>query len=93
PAQHTLSIGYAHQRWTWRVCEHMRSNTSSRHAVMRKVSLKQFESNGTHPHVHFAQYLEDYVADIGTPAEQDIFKATCTPSLPVEKSEEAVKGT
>ncbi|TQP22222.1 T6SS effector BTH_I2691 family protein [Vibrio cholerae] len=93
PAQHTLSIGYAHQRWTWRVCEHMRSNTSSRHAVMRKVSLKQFESNGTHPHAHFAQYLEDYVADIGTPAEQDIFKATCTPSLPVEKSEEAVKGT
>ncbi|EGR1070931.1 hypothetical protein EFU51_11305 [Vibrio cholerae] len=93
PAQHTLSIGYAHQRWTWRVCEHMRSNTSSRHAVMRKVSLKQFESNGTHPHAHFAQYLEDYVADIGTPAEQDIFKDTCTPSLPVEKSEEAVKGT
>ncbi|ASU21449.1 hypothetical protein CCZ37_02045 [Vibrio qinghaiensis] len=92
PAQHTLSIGYAHQRWTWRVCEHMRSNTSSRHAVMRKVSLKQFESNGTHPHAHFAQYLEDYVADIGTPAEQDIFKATCTPFLPVEKSEEAVKG-
>ncbi|MCR9386381.1 T6SS effector BTH_I2691 family protein [Vibrio metoecus] len=93
PAQHTLSIGYAHQRWTWRVCEHMRSNTSSRHAVMRKVSLKQFESNGTHPHAHFAQYLEDYVADIGTPAERDIFKDTCTPSLPVEKSEEAVNGT
>ncbi|MBF4243912.1 hypothetical protein EA004_02485 [Vibrio anguillarum] len=93
PAQHTLSIGYAHQRWTWRVCEHMRSNTSSRHAVMRKVSLKQFESNGTHPHAHFAQYLEDYVADIGTPAEQDIFKATCTPSLPVEKSEEAAIDT
>ncbi|EJL6523033.1 hypothetical protein NMR94_001619 [Vibrio cholerae] len=93
PAQHTLSIGYAHQRWTWRVCEHMRSNTSSRHAVMRKMSLKQFESNGTHPHAHFAQYLEDYVADIGTPAEQDIFKDTCTPSLPVEKSEEAVNGT
>ncbi|OXX35478.1 hypothetical protein B9J90_10260 [Vibrio sp. V09_P4A23P171] len=93
PAQHTLSIGYAHQRWTWRVCEHMRSNTSSRHAVMRKVSLKQFESNGTHPHAHFAQYLEDYVADIGTPAEQDIFKATCTPLLPVEKSEEAAIDT
>ncbi|EPO0035680.1 T6SS effector BTH_I2691 family protein [Vibrio cholerae] len=93
PAQHTLSIGYAHQRWTWRVCEHMRSNISSRHAVMRKVSLKQFESNGTHPHAHFAQYLEDYVADIGTPTERDIFKATCTPLLPVEKSEEAVKGT
>ncbi|MGT3803041.1 T6SS effector BTH_I2691 family protein [Vibrio cholerae] len=93
PAQHTLSIGYAHQRWTWRVCEHMRSNTSSRHAVMRKVSLKQFESNGTHPHAHFAQYLEDYVADIGTPTERDIFKDTCTPSLPVEKSEEAVNGT
>lgn len=93
PTQHTLSIGYAHQRWTWRVCEHMRSNTSSRHAVMRKVSLKQFESNGTHPHAHFAQYLEDYVADIGTPAEQDIFKATCTPSLPVEKSEEAAAET
>ncbi|WWM74748.1 T6SS effector BTH_I2691 family protein [Vibrio cholerae] len=93
PAQHTLSIGYAHQRWTWRVCEHMRSNTSSRHAVMRKVSLKQFESNGTHPHAHFAQYLEDYVADIGAPTERDIFKDTCTPSLPVEKSEEAVNGT
>ncbi|EOX3403837.1 T6SS effector BTH_I2691 family protein [Vibrio cholerae] len=93
PAQHTLSIGYAHQRWTWRVCEHMRSNTSSRHAVMRKVSLKQFESNGTHPHAHFAQYLEDYVADIGTPTEQDIFKDTCTPLLPGEKSEEAVNGT
>ncbi|HDI3207818.1 TPA: hypothetical protein PMB08_003313 [Vibrio cholerae] len=93
PAQHTLSIGYAHQRWTWRVCEHMRSNTSSRHAVMRKVSLKQFESNGTHPHAHFAQYLEDYVADIVTPTEQDIFKDTCTPLLPGEKSEEAVNGT
>ncbi|ENM5756971.1 T6SS effector BTH_I2691 family protein [Vibrio mimicus] len=93
PTQHTLSIGYAHQRWTWRVCEHMRSNTSSRHAVMRKVSLKHFESNGTHPHANFAQYLEDYVADIGTPAEQDIFKATCTPSLPVEKSEEAAAET
>lgn len=89
PAQHTLSIGYAHQRWTWRVCEHMCANSSSRDAVMRKVGLNLFEADRFHPHAYFSRYMEDYVADIGNPSETDRFANTCTPLLPVEKSEEA----
>lgn len=81
PATHTLFIGYAHQRWTWRVCEHMRSHSGSRNKIMRKLSLKRFEKSGSLPHVQFASYLGDYVADIDldTSTKQDLFADTCTP--------------
>ncbi|EKO3519594.1 hypothetical protein LA983_004074 [Vibrio fluvialis] len=81
PATHTLFIGYAHQRWTWRVCEHMRSHSGSRNKIMRKLSLKQLEKSGSLPHVQFASYLGDHVADIDLDAstKQDLFADTCTP--------------
>lgn len=30
PAKHTLFLGFSYHRWTWRVCEHMRSESADR---------------------------------------------------------------
>ncbi|WGW00132.1 T6SS effector BTH_I2691 family protein [Vibrio sp. YMD68] len=85
PAKNTLSMTFAHQRWTWRLCEHMRSHASHRSTWMRKVNLKQFQSTLSHPHAGPSTELGQYVADIGIgSAPTDIFDGTCTPLTPVE---------
>ncbi|PMM06375.1 hypothetical protein BCT63_06535 [Vibrio kanaloae] len=85
PAKNTLSMTFAHQRWTWRLCEHMRSHAPNRSIWMRKVNLQQFQSTLSHPHAGLSTELGQYVADVGTDgAPTDVFDSTCTPLTPIE---------
>ncbi|MEF1286173.1 hypothetical protein QTN94_20380, partial [Vibrio sp. M250220] len=85
PAKNTLYMAFAHQRWTWRLCEHMRSNLSHRSTWMRKVNLQQFHSTQSHPHAGLSSQLGKYVADVGTDgAPTGVFDTTCTPLTPIE---------
>ncbi|WGY45601.1 T6SS effector BTH_I2691 family protein [Vibrio sp. ABG19] len=88
PSTHMLFIGYAHQRWTWRVCEHMRSDSGSRNALMRKLSLNQCDENSALPHAQFARYLGDYVADIDVSDQNKLFDDTCTPLSASEQQDD-----
>ncbi|MCW8336558.1 T6SS effector BTH_I2691 family protein, partial [Vibrio paucivorans] len=85
PAKSTLYMTFAHQRWTWRLCEHMRSHAPNRSIWMRKVNLQQFHSTLSHPHAGLSSQLGKYVADVGTDgAPTGVFDATCTPLTPIE---------
>ncbi|MGF1806662.1 hypothetical protein L4C31_15565 [Aliivibrio sifiae] len=85
PAKNTIYMAFAHQRWTWRLCEHMRSHTSNRSLWMRKVNLKQFNSALAHPHTGLSSKLGHYAADIGVNgAPTGMFDSTCTPLTSTE---------
>lgn len=86
PANNILYIAFAHQRWTWRLCEHVRSRHDSRTVWMRKINLKAIDCDNTslHPHAHFANYLGDYVADIDA-QDNKRFMDTCTPLVDPEQ--------
>ncbi|QMV12835.1 T6SS effector BTH_I2691 family protein [Vibrio spartinae] len=81
PSQNKLYMAFSYHRWSWRVCEHMRSDSSSRHKWMRQVNLKQFCQTMKVPHCSFIDTLSEQVADIydGEAPSDDLFGETCTP--------------
>nr|VVV05846.1 hypothetical protein AW0309160_03329 [Aliivibrio wodanis] len=92
PAKNTLYMAFAHQRWTWRLCEHMRSHISNRSLWMRKVNLKQFKSDLAHPHAGLSSKLGHYAADIGVDGvPTGIFDSTCTPLTSTEAQTNSFK--
>ncbi len=88
PTNNTLYIAFAHQRWTWRLCEHVQIHRGSRTVWMRKINLKSADCDNTslHPHAHFSKYLGDYVADIDT-QDNKRFLDTCTPLVEPQQEE------
>ena len=83
PKSDTLHLVFAHQRWTWRVCEHMRSNSQSRQTWMRKLDLKRYSSTMKAPHAQDARKIAESVADVSLQgAATDVFVQTCTPLVP-----------
>ncbi len=80
PKSDTIHLVFAHQRWTWRVCEHMRSNSQSRQTWMRKLDLKRYSSTMKAPHAQDARQIAESVADVSLQgAATDVFVQTCTP--------------
>lgn len=76
----TLMISFSHQRWTWRLCEHMRSNTQCRNEWMRTVDLKTYSNTLEIEHGGGMRDFVHAVADIGTPKPSDtLFGITCSP--------------
>lgn len=76
----TLTISFSHQRWTWRLCEHMRSNTQCRNEWMRIVDLKTYSNTLEIEHGGGMRDFAHAVADIGTPKPSDaLFGITCSP--------------
>ncbi|OCH06604.1 T6SS effector BTH_I2691 family protein [Aliivibrio fischeri] len=76
----TLTISFSHQRWTWRLCEHMRSNTQCRNEWMRTVDLKTYSNTLEIEHGGGMRDFVHAVADIGTPKPSDVlFEKTCSP--------------
>ncbi|TGA72213.1 hypothetical protein VFES401_06955 [Aliivibrio fischeri] len=76
----TLTISFSHQRWTWRLCEHMRSNTQCRNEWMRTVDLKTYSNTLEIEHGGGMRDFVHVVADIGTPKPSDVlFEKTCSP--------------
>ncbi len=99
PVNNTLYFSFAHLRWTWRLCEHMRSHAPHRSLWMRKLDVKQFSATLQHPHAGLSKLLGDYVADIESvknfPATREVpsqpFSDTCTPLRVTEEANEAPK--
>ena len=76
----TLMISFSHQRWTWRLCEHMRSNTQCRNEWMRIVDLKTYSNTLEIEHGGGMRDFAHAVADIGTPKPSNaLFEKTCSP--------------
>lgn len=78
PCRSRLSIAYSPVQWTWRICEHMRSNAGSRRRFMRSLSLSTAIEAPEHTsHVGPLTELGQHVADI-TPqgAVRDFESAT-----------------
>jgi len=76
----TVKISFSHQRWTWRLCEHMRSNTQCRNEWMRTVDLKTYSNTLEIEHGGGMRDFVHAVADIGTPKPSDVlFEKTCSP--------------
>lgn len=65
PCRSRLSIAYSPVQWTWRICEHMRSNPDSRRRFMRSLSLSAAIEAPEHTsHVGPLGKLGEQVADI-----------------------------
>jgi hypothetical protein len=64
PRKNTLRIAYSPMQWTWRICEHMRSNPNSRKHWMKTLDLPTYcitmSAPGTLPLLSVA----DAVADV-----------------------------
>ncbi|MZI95291.1 hypothetical protein F9817_19130, partial [Vibrio sp. CAIM 722] len=95
PAKHTLFLGFSYHRWTWRVCEHMRSESSDRKKWMRKLDLNDYchsDSLYNH-HAGYYEGLVDAVADIfyseSSPEfiNKDMFYLSSTPLVDDDNSE------
>ncbi len=92
PAKNTLYMTFAHQRWTWRLCEHMRSHAPNRSIWMRKVDLPKFHSTLTHPHAGLSSELANCVVDVGAnKLAESIFDNTCTPLTPIQGEKDDFK--
>lgn len=92
PAKNTIYMAFAHQRWTWRLCEHMRSHETNRSLWMRKINLKQFNSALAHSHAGLSSKLGHYAADIGVNgAPTGMFDSTCTPLTSTEAQTDSFK--
>ncbi|MFC3023646.1 T6SS effector BTH_I2691 family protein [Vibrio zhugei] len=84
PAKHTLYLGFSYHRWTWRVCEHMRSHAPDRKKWMRKLDLNNYCHSQSlyRNHAGYYEGLTKAVADIddgGSLLHKDMFATTCTP--------------
>lgn len=92
PANNTIYMTFAHQRWTWRLCEHMRSHKPNRSIWMRKIDLRQFQFTQQYPHAGFSAELSKYVADISNDTLPDeMFESTCTPLKPIDSQVEGYR--
>jgi hypothetical protein len=91
PATHTLYLAYSRHRWTWRVCEHMRSSGGSRSKWMRKLALSQYCTTMKVAHAGFITSLDSSVADIyaGAAPTSEMFSGTCAPLKAIEGNEES----
>ncbi|MFC3025611.1 T6SS effector BTH_I2691 family protein [Vibrio zhugei] len=92
PAKHTLYLGFSYHRWTWRVCEHMRSHASDRKKWMRKLDLNNYCHGQSlyRNHAGYYEGLTQAVADIdngGSLLYKDMFTTTCTPLKQTEPSQ------
>ncbi|MFM2475925.1 T6SS effector BTH_I2691 family protein [Celerinatantimonas sp. MCCC 1A17872] len=82
----TLYLAFAHQRWTWRICEHMRSDVTARNQWMRRLSLGHYHATMEHQHTADISLLGERVADISSSSQSvplDAFSGTCTPLSPL----------
>ncbi|MDP5291717.1 T6SS effector BTH_I2691 family protein [Oceanimonas sp. CHS3-5] len=86
PAHHVLYMAFSHQRWSWRVCEHMRSNMNSRNSRMRRVPLPKARRCDALTHMAQTDQLGTLVADINAATDTQ-FAFSCTPFNAAEQKD------
>ncbi|MCL6307153.1 hypothetical protein M3R28_09580 [Pseudomonas syringae] len=64
PRNNLLRIAFSAQQWTWRICEHLRSNPESRASWMKALDLKRYCMTMAEPHTLPLNRIAEAVADI-----------------------------
>ncbi|WP_439867905.1 toxin VasX [Pseudomonas syringae] len=64
PRSNLLRIAFSAQQWTWRICEHLRSNPASRTSWMKALDLKRYCMTMAEPHTLPLNRIAEAVADI-----------------------------
>ncbi|RMW14318.1 hypothetical protein ALO97_00436, partial [Pseudomonas syringae pv. tagetis] len=64
PRNNRLHIAFSPQQWTWRICEHLRSNPASRASWMKSLDLKRYCTTMAEPDTLPLNRIAEAVADI-----------------------------
>ncbi|MBI6782117.1 T6SS effector BTH_I2691 family protein, partial [Pseudomonas syringae] len=64
PRSNLLRIAFSPQQWTWRICEHLRSNPASRASWMKMLDLKRYCMTMAEPDTLPLNRIAEAVADI-----------------------------
>ncbi|EXL28930.1 toxin VasX [Pseudomonas fragariae (ex Marin et al. 2024)] len=64
PRNNLLRIAFSAQQWTWRICEHLRSNPESRASWMKALDLKRYCMTMAEPDTLPLNRIAEAVADI-----------------------------
>ncbi|WP_116894198.1 toxin VasX, partial [Pseudomonas syringae] len=64
PRNNLLRIAFSAQQWTWRICEHLRSNPASRASWMKMLDLKRYCMTMAEPDTLPLNRIAEAVADI-----------------------------
>ncbi|WXF89324.1 toxin VasX [Pseudomonas syringae pv. atrofaciens] len=64
PRSNLLRIAFSAQQWTWRICEHLRSNPASRTSWMKALDLKRYCMTMAEPDTLPLNRIAEAVADI-----------------------------
>ncbi|MBI6787948.1 hypothetical protein YA0059_19825 [Pseudomonas syringae] len=64
PRNNLLRIAFSAQQWTWRTCEHLRSNPASRDSWMKALDLKRYCMTMAEPDTLPLNRIAEAVADI-----------------------------
>ncbi|MEX5498732.1 toxin VasX [Pseudomonas syringae] len=64
PRNNLLRIAFSAQQWTWRICEHLRSNPASRASWMKALDLKRYCMTMAEPDTLPLNRIAEAVADI-----------------------------
>ncbi|WP_214346938.1 toxin VasX [Pseudomonas congelans] len=64
PRNNRLHIAFSAQQWTWRICEHLRSNPVSRASWMKALDLKRYCMTMAEPDTLPLKRIAEAVADI-----------------------------
>ncbi|MDF7797403.1 toxin VasX [Pseudomonas syringae] len=64
PRNNLLRIAFSAQQWTWRICEHLRSNPESRASWMKMLDLKRYCMTMAEPDTLPLNRIAEAVADI-----------------------------
>ncbi|MEH6799887.1 MAG: T6SS effector BTH_I2691 family protein [Halopseudomonas sabulinigri] len=80
PRRSTLHIAYSPVRWTWRLCERMRSSPRQQSKWMRELDLTNYCATYQAPHGAELRRLAECVADISPEGVAPAFTSTLIPT-------------
>ncbi|MCF8982283.1 hypothetical protein GIW26_01465 [Pseudomonas syringae] len=82
PRDNLLRIAFSAQQWTWRICEHLRSNPASRDSWMKALDLKRYCMTMAEPDTLPLNRIAEAVADIDKEhvVEDDRFADSAIPT-------------
>lgn len=80
PRRSTLHIAYSPVRWTWRLCERMRSSPRQQSKWMRELDLTNYCATYQAPHGAELRRLAECLADISPEGTAPAFTTTVIPA-------------
>ncbi|WP_281285712.1 T6SS effector BTH_I2691 family protein, partial [Halomonas halmophila] len=93
PCRSQIWLAYSCVQWTWRICEHMRSNASARTRFMRPLSIRSaVEAPESTSHVGPLSELGTHVADITPGGAVRDFESTTVMTRELEQEEAEGEG-